>query len=198
MSLRSLSRYLHQTFQALKTLPTPHSLGTPNISYMLPRFSHFLLRHPPFEHAMARAITCSSQHHFYHTPNNNNNNNNNSTRIPSSLHSRLVLLSNPRHCASLSSKCSSLFGRGFHALCQRNEGRKRLGALVGGVRAGQREYRKVRRRALKAKEKELELCVDICIEEDLPDDPEILVLHTPILCFSFPFFFPKKIILFYL
>ena len=74
-----------------------------------------------------------------------------------------------------------------------------MGALAGAVRAGQREYRKVRRRAPKAKEKELELCVDICIEEDLPDDPEILVLHTPILCFFFLFSFSrKKIILFYL
>ncbi|XP_057452368.1 endoribonuclease YBEY, chloroplastic isoform X2 [Lotus japonicus] len=36
-----------------------------------------------------------------------------------------------------------------------------------------REYRKVRRRAPKSKEKQLELCADICIEEDLPDDPEI-------------------------
>lgn len=46
---------------------------------------------------------------------------------------------------------------------------------VAGVRAGQREYRKARRRAPpKSKGKELQLCVDICIEEDLPDDPEIL------------------------
>lgn len=46
----------------------------------------------------------------------------------------------------------------------------------GRVWASQREYRKVRRRAGKRKEKELELNVSICIEEDLPDDPEVLVL----------------------
>ncbi|CAI0409538.1 unnamed protein product [Linum tenue] len=52
--------------------------------------------------------------------------------------------------------------------------------IVPGVCAaaagGQREYRKVRRRATaKSKQKELELSVSICIEEDLPDnDSEIL------------------------
>ena len=47
-----------------------------------------------------------------------------------------------------------------------------------GVRAtggGKREYRKVRSRTPKKKKKELELSVPICIEESLPDDPEILV-----------------------
>jgi hypothetical protein len=33
----------------------------------------------------------------------------------------------------------------------------------------------VRRRAPKRKDKELELNVSICLEEELPDDPEILV-----------------------
>lgn len=37
----------------------------------------------------------------------------------------------------------------------------------------------MRRRAPKSKEKQLELCADICIEEDLPDDPEIFVGHCP-------------------
>ena len=55
---------------------------------------------------------------------------------------------------------------------------------MAGVRTEQREYRKARRRAPpKSKGKELQLCVEICIEEDLPDDPEILVLHTEILWF---------------
>lgn len=40
--------------------------------------------------------------------------------------------------------------------------------------ASQREYRKSRKRSLKKKEKELELSVNICIEEQLPDDPEIV------------------------
>lgn len=76
---------------------------------------------------------------------------------------------------------SSFFGRRFHVLC-RNEG-KHFSAFRG-ARAEQRGYRKVRRRAPKNKEKELELSVDICIEEDLPDDNEILVLHTSISSFS--------------
>ncbi|GFZ17183.1 haloacid dehalogenase-like hydrolase family protein [Actinidia rufa] len=45
---------------------------------------------------------------------------------------------------------------------------------LGKVFASQRGYRKVRRRPAKSKEKELELSVNICIEEQLPDDPEIL------------------------
>lgn len=46
---------------------------------------------------------------------------------------------------------------------------------LGKVFAEQRGYRKVRRRPAKNKEKELELDVKICIEEQLPDDPEIMV-----------------------
>ncbi|MED6181875.1 hypothetical protein PIB30_023398 [Stylosanthes scabra] len=131
----------------------------------LPRFSHLLLRpHSHLQRTMACAITCSTQCHY--------------TPSSSSHYSPFATVSNSRPSSlSLPSKCSSLLGRGFHALCQRNEGKmKRLGALVATVRAGQREYRKLRRRAAnaKAKPKELELCVDICIEEDLPDDPEVL------------------------
>ncbi|KAG7024608.1 Sugar phosphatase YidA [Cucurbita argyrosperma subsp. argyrosperma] len=44
----------------------------------------------------------------------------------------------------------------------------------GRIFCGQREYRKVRRRVPKTKKKELELNVSICIEEKLPDDPELL------------------------
>lgn len=43
------------------------------------------------------------------------------------------------------------------------------------VFAEQRGYRKARRRVAKSKQKELELNVSICIEDELPDDPEVLV-----------------------
>ncbi|KAG2691911.1 hypothetical protein I3760_08G028000 [Carya illinoinensis] len=66
---------------------------------------------------------------------------------------------------------SSLSDRGFNSLC-REDGRGL--APLGRVWASQREYRKVRRRASRSKVKELELNVSICIEEDLPDDAEIL------------------------
>ncbi|KAL2318167.1 hypothetical protein Fmac_032043 [Flemingia macrophylla] len=97
---------------------------------------------------MARAVTCATQPPHFNP-------------APSGATPRRV---------SLTSK-SPLFGRGFHALARRRcDGARPMTV----VRAGQREYRKVRRRALKNKEKELQLCVDICLEEDLPDDPEIL------------------------
>ncbi|KAG2389797.1 Endoribonuclease protein [Vigna angularis] len=115
---------------------------------MLLRFSHFLCHRPPL-HTMARAITCVTQPpHF-------------SPAFKSAISSRVSLfLKSPR------------FGRSFHALTRcRTEGRHRL---VAGVRSESKEYRKVRRRASKNKEKELQLRVEICLEEDLPDDPEIL------------------------
>ncbi|XVE97615.1 hypothetical protein REPUB_Repub03eG0034100 [Reevesia pubescens] len=67
---------------------------------------------------------------------------------------------------------SSLFGRRFHSLC-REDGR-RLSRPKPIVSSSNREYRKVRRRPMKSKDKQLELSVSICIEEKLPDDPEIL------------------------
>lgn len=75
---------------------------------------------------------------------------------------------------------SSLFGRSLRAaLCggEGEEGRAPRSSCSGRPWAAQkRNYRKVRRRAGKSKqtEKELELSVSICIEDDLPDDPEIL------------------------
>lgn len=79
---------------------------------------------------------------------------------------------------------SSLFDRRFHALC----GDERVVLKPSQkIFAAQRDYRKVRRRAAKSKEKELELNVSICIEEELPDDPEILVARS--LSFSLFFFF---------
>ncbi|XP_057720264.1 endoribonuclease YBEY, chloroplastic [Arachis stenosperma] len=147
-----------------------HVLNVTSESYlvhdMLPRFSQLLLRPHSQSHLqriMPRAITCSTQCHY--------------TSSSSSHYSPFATPSNSRRSSlSLPSKCSSLFARGFHALCERNEAKKKRLGLVGAVRAGQREYRKLRRRApkAKAKPKELELCVDICIEEDLPDDPEVL------------------------
>lgn len=80
---------------------------------------------------------------------------------------------------------SSLFCRRFHALC--GEERRALRPL-GRVFAAQRDYRKARRRAFKSKEKELELNVSICIEEGLPEDPEVLVG-----CCSVLLFFPRKL-----
>ncbi|XVF35392.1 hypothetical protein REPUB_Repub18cG0141800 [Reevesia pubescens] len=71
-----------------------------------------------------------------------------------------------------SSSKSSVFGRRFHALCR--ESGRRLSRPTRIVSASNREYRKVRRRPAKIKEKQLELSVSICIEEELPDDPEIL------------------------
>ncbi|TYH12991.1 hypothetical protein ES288_A06G109700v1 [Gossypium darwinii] len=70
-----------------------------------------------------------------------------------------------------SSSKSSLFGRRFHALC-REDGR-RLSKPMRIVSGSNKEYRKMRRRPGKSKEKQLELSVSICIEEELPDDPEI-------------------------
>ncbi|GMJ07644.1 YbeY endoribonuclease [Hibiscus trionum] len=71
-----------------------------------------------------------------------------------------------------SSSKSSLFGRRFHALC-RDDGRRRLPRPMRIVSASNKEYRKMRGRPAKSKEKQLELSVSICIEEELPDDPEI-------------------------
>ncbi|ESR63975.1 hypothetical protein CICLE_v10010169mg, partial [Citrus x clementina] len=74
--------------------------------------------------------------------------------------------------ASSPSKSSSLFGRGFRVLCRREE--ESVVRSSRKVFAEQRGYRKVRRRVAKSKQKELELNVSICIEDELPDDPEVL------------------------
>ncbi|KAE8665277.1 Haloacid dehalogenase-like hydrolase family protein isoform 2 [Hibiscus syriacus] len=67
---------------------------------------------------------------------------------------------------------SSLFCRRFHALC-RGDGRKRLLRPMRFVSASNKDYRKMRGRPAKSKEKQLDLSVSICIEEELPGDPEI-------------------------
>ncbi|XP_004498456.1 endoribonuclease YBEY, chloroplastic-like [Cicer arietinum] len=116
---------------------------------MLPRFSH-LLRHSPTHSIMSRAITCIPHSHFYSLSTSN---------YTAALHFRG---NSPRRISS------ALFDRTVN---------NHHPQLFQGVRAsagGHREYRKVRRRTPRSKQKELELSVDICIEEDLPDDPEIL------------------------
>lgn len=120
---------------------------------MLPRFSH-LLRHSPTHSIMSRAITCIPHSHFYSLSTSN---------YTAALHFRG---NSPRRISS------ALFDRTVN---------NHHPQLFQGVRAsagGHREYRKVRRRTPRSKQKELELSVDICIEEDLPDDPEILVCTT--------------------
>ncbi|WJX16505.1 hypothetical protein P8452_06519 [Trifolium repens] len=115
---------------------------------MLPRFSNLLRR---THSIMPRAITCLPQSHSYSIFNNNTNN---AVGVP---------FSNPPRRVSF-----VLFDRGV-----KNHQRQPFrGVRAGG--GGQREYRKVRSRTPKRKKKELELSVDICIEESLPDDPEIL------------------------
>ncbi|XP_059657127.1 endoribonuclease YBEY, chloroplastic [Cornus florida] len=89
---------------------------------------------------------------------------------PSSLQSSLAP-SLTRLYVSSSFLDSTVFGRRFSAF--RFEDRRASRGLVR-VFASQRGYRKVRQRTAKSKEKELELDVKICIEEQLPDDPEIL------------------------
>lgn len=112
---------------------------------MLPRFSN-LLRHPPFNSIMSRAITCSlPQPHSSYSVSFNN-----SSVFPFSN-------SPPRRIS-------------FSLFAQQPQPFRVVRAAGGG---GKREYRKVRSRAPKRK-KELELSVPICIEESLPDDPEIL------------------------
>ncbi|XWS70294.1 hypothetical protein CRYUN_Cryun03dG0035600 [Craigia yunnanensis] len=132
---------------------------------MLPRLS-FLRRslHPPSSSAMASAISrVTTTFSLELSP------------ITFSISRSSSNLSPFRYTARFdvpSSSKSSLFGRRFHALC-REDGR-RLSGPTRIVSTSNREYRKVRRRPAKSKEKQLELSVSICIEEELPDDPEIL------------------------
>ncbi|KAL5714365.1 hypothetical protein ACHQM5_016338 [Ranunculus cassubicifolius] len=78
-----------------------------------------------------------------------------------------------RYFISSSSNCSSLLSNLLY-----NKENRRIYSIGGGFDKGkvfERGYRKVRRRPAKKKNrKELELDVRICIEEELPDDSEIL------------------------
>ncbi|XP_059459587.1 endoribonuclease YBEY, chloroplastic isoform X1 [Corylus avellana] len=134
---------------------------------MLPRLSPLLRPlHPPLLPSatpMARVIPRASLAHFSPSPN---------AVASICLSPRLGFDTNTNRFGVSPSLKSSLSARGFHALC-RDDGRG-LTPLGRVWASQQREYRKVRRRAVKSKEKELELNVSICIEEDLPDDPEVL------------------------
>ncbi|XP_047341022.1 endoribonuclease YBEY, chloroplastic [Impatiens glandulifera] len=66
---------------------------------------------------------------------------------------------------------SSVFGQRFNV---RRREELSLQKSFGKVFASQRDYRKTRRRPVKKNDKELEFSVNICIEEELPDDPKIL------------------------
>ncbi|PKI47167.1 hypothetical protein CRG98_032438 [Punica granatum] len=74
------------------------------------------------------------------------------------------------HYAASPLKKSALLGRGTGGLWRGGDAR-----AFARASASQRGYRKARRQLpKKSKERELELSVSICIEDDLPDDPEIL------------------------
>ncbi|KAK9072068.1 hypothetical protein SSX86_008500 [Deinandra increscens subsp. villosa] len=99
-----------------------------------------------------------------------------SSKLPS-LPSLASSSSSSRSSISYSASTPS-FG-GLFAYVNRGDGDWMHSRRLGGkVYASQRGYRKVRGRQLarkkKEKGKELELDVKICIEEQLPDDPEIL------------------------
>lgn len=71
---------------------------------------------------------------------------------------------------------SSIFGRRFgNGPSSIEFGSWNVARLPGRVLASRREYRKHSRRPVKRKGKELDLSVRICIEEQLPDDREVLV-----------------------
>lgn len=91
----------------------------------------------------------------------------------------------------LARKSFSLFVRSFNGL---SGVYGKVRRPCGRIFCGQREYRKVRRRVPKSKNKELELNVGICIEEELPDDAEVLVSLSPCTFYTSllfgSFFFP--------
>lgn len=163
--------FVHVTVTSQRTKPTRANLTflLQILLYMLPRLSPFLRPlHPLLLSSaatpMARVLTRAAPVRLSHT-----------TNVIASIciSPRLGFDTNTNRFGVSPSLKSSLSGRGFHALC-RDDGRG-LTPLGRVWASQQREYRKVRRRAVKSKEKELELNVSICIEEDLPDDPEVLV-----------------------
>jgi hypothetical protein len=95
----------------------------------------------------------------------------------SSLHSpsSLSFAPKPSNFNFLLLTNTGLFNKKFETFSQEN--------YRCTVWASHRGYRKVRRRpaAARSKEKDLELSVSICIEEGLPNDPEILVKETSFL-----------------
>lgn len=132
--------------------------------YMLPRFSPLLHTLPsPFYSfvRMARVIQRAAIVPLNHT-----------STITSTYRTASYLGPHANGLDAPSASKFSLFGRSFQAMCG---GEREALKPLQKICASQRDYRKVRRRASKSKEKELELDVNICIDEDLPDDPEILV-----------------------
>ncbi|KAG8657305.1 endoribonuclease YBEY, chloroplastic isoform X2 [Manihot esculenta] len=115
---------------------------------------------------MARLLSCSTSLHLFNPL---------PTTAISSIHSSSNLFFSPnsnRFTVPRSER--STFGKELHALCGEGDGRL-LPPVGESVWAGQRGYRKVRRRAVpKSKDAELALNVSICIEEEMPNDPEIL------------------------
>ncbi|PIA56221.1 hypothetical protein AQUCO_00700519v1 [Aquilegia coerulea] len=97
-----------------------------------------------------------------------NNNNNTTFLLSRSPFSTRFFVSS----SSSSSSISSIFGRKL-AISYQSDRSSNVKAIDRGVFVSQRGYRKLRRKPLK-KEKQLELDVRICIEEELPDDPEVL------------------------
>ncbi|XP_016537650.1 endoribonuclease YBEY, chloroplastic isoform X2 [Capsicum annuum] len=96
-----------------------------------------------------------------------------------STNSRFILPPSPSPSPTVSHISSSLIiGRKLHYGLNCKEDRKWsvAGGWCGKAFASQREYRKSRKLQLKKrhKAKELELSVKICIEEQMPDDPEIV------------------------
>ncbi|KAH9799779.1 Endoribonuclease YBEY [Citrus sinensis] len=129
---------------------------------MLPRLSSVLRALPSSTAPMARIISRATPLPVTRT----------SYAAISFLNSPSISYKTHRLDASSPSNSSPLFGRGFRVLCRRE-----VESVVRSSRkvfAEQRGYRKARRRVAKSKQKELELNVSICIEDELPDDPEVL------------------------
>ncbi|KAG5524784.1 hypothetical protein RHGRI_031448 [Rhododendron griersonianum] len=130
---------------------------------MLPRFSPLLRTlHPPFPadlmaaRAVSRSLPSPITAYFRHSSY--------STLLPSPI----------RLCASPLCLDSSVFG--WRLSDSRREDPSVPRGLFEKLFAAERGYRKVprgRRKPARRKRKELELIVDICIEEQLPDDSEI-------------------------
>ncbi|KAI8531028.1 hypothetical protein RHMOL_Rhmol11G0106000 [Rhododendron molle] len=130
---------------------------------MLPRFSPLLrILHPPFPadlmaaRAVSRSLPSPITAYFRHSSY--------STLLPSPI----------RLCASPLCLDSSVFG--WRLSDSRREDPSVPRGLFEKLFAAERGYRKVprgRRKPARRKRKELELIVDICIEEQLPDDSEI-------------------------
>ncbi|KAK9208162.1 hypothetical protein WN944_000516 [Citrus x changshan-huyou] len=129
---------------------------------MLPRLSSVLRTLPSSTAPMARMISRATPLPLTRT----------SSAAISFLNSPSISYKTHRLDASSPSNSSSLFGRGFRVLCRREE--ESVVRSSRKVFAEQRGYRKARRRVAKSKQKELELNVSICIEDELPDDPEVL------------------------